>query len=440
MVMPSFQPAIRKKPVDRLTSLRQTLDGPVKPQVGTNPQAMRPRQPLNPFGGQQIHQAGRPGQPNALNMIGTGSQPTTTGPMIGGPTGPVGPPATVVGGPVNPPPPPPASVPGTVGGGDAGAGMTGNNTQALHDMQAAEDEARARRAAESMANAQEGNEQSIADAANAEKMAQSMADAEEENQQNLADANHNGIPDADETIDDKQNEFINSLYDDVNNVDTTEEERVINEQMQRLMGQGLVGARARGGAAGMASSGAMLAAEGGIRAKSATDTSGQILDARHKAKQQAIENAFGGGESDIALREQDRKEAFDDLLFDFLGIGDANQPEGVTIDTDGDGENSPEEIAAAAQRTAQSMSNAEEGNKQSIADAAEEQAAVDEEAADNASVIPGQNKVPTTKPPDANTYSNWTGNDPPWGFRTGQDDEFFYVVGLDGKRWKVPRY
>jgi hypothetical protein len=42
-------------------------------------------------------------------------------------------------------------------------------------------------------------------------------------------------------------------------------------------------------------------------------------------------------------------------------------------------------------------------------------------------------------PPDADTYEVWEEPGFPAGFPTGQDENYYYGVGLDGKHWKVPK-
>lgn len=116
-----------------------------------------------------------------------------------------------------------------------------------------------------------------------------------------------------------EEDFIRSLLEGVNNVNTDEEEALIRAEMDRLMGQGLVNSRARAGYAGMESSGMQLAAEGGIRRDAANDVAGRILDTRGKAKQQAIDNAFGGIGADVDLMTAAQDAELFDMIMGLLG-------------------------------------------------------------------------------------------------------------------------
>lgn len=132
-----------------------------------------------------------------------------------------------------------------------------------------------------------------------------------------------------------EEDFIRSLLEGVNNVDTSEQEALIREEMDRLMGQGLVNSRARAGFMGMESSGGQLAAEGGIRADAARGVSRDILDTRGKAKQQAIDNAFGGIGADVDLMTAAQDAELFDMIMGLLGQdgGEGAAPGGGGGDT-----------------------------------------------------------------------------------------------------------
>ncbi len=125
-----------------------------------------------------------------------------------------------------------------------------------------------------------------------------------------------------------QDKFIAMLMNDVNNVDTSEEEALIQEQMDRLMGQNLMDSAARAGASGMAMSGAQLAAEGGIRSDAARDVSAAQLGVRSDARQSAIDNALSAIDASIGLENLDQNSELFDVIMDMLG----EDPEGPQSD------------------------------------------------------------------------------------------------------------
>lgn len=136
-----------------------------------------------------------------------------------------------------------------------------------------------------------------------------------------------------------EEEFIRSLLDAAGNVDTSDEEAAIRESMDRLMGKGLVDARARGGAAGFAMSGQQLAAEGGVRKDAALQESQQIIDARNKAQQDAVNNALRGIGADVSLLGASEDAQIFDMIMELLGQeppADEAAPDGGGGGGDGD--------------------------------------------------------------------------------------------------------
>lgn len=119
------------------------------------------------------------------------------------------------------------------------------------------------------------------------------------------------------TIDQDEEDFIRSLIEGGGNVDTSAQEQAIKDASDRLMGRNLVDARARGGRFG--AMGAQGAIEGDIRNQAAQQESQQIIDARNKAQQQAIDNALKGISGDTDLRSAGEDSAIFDMITEMLG-------------------------------------------------------------------------------------------------------------------------
>ncbi len=117
-------------------------------------------------------------------------------------------------------------------------------------------------------------------------------------------------------IDQDEEDFVRSLLEGAGNVDTSDEEQAIRDASDRLMGRNLVDARARGGRFG--AMGAQGAIEGDIRNQAAQQESQQIIDARTKAQQQAIDNALKGIGADEGLRSAGEDAAIFDMIMDIL--------------------------------------------------------------------------------------------------------------------------
>jgi hypothetical protein len=137
--------------------------------------------------------------------------------------------------------------------------------------------------------------------------------------------------------------FIRNIINDANvGANTTEEEQLIRDEMDRLMGVGLVNSRARAGNAGFAASGGQIATEGGIRRDAALGSSKQINDLRRKEDQRAKENAFSGIDAEIGLRGAEMDAQILDMVLELIDKDKEKGP-GLLGDADGDDEVSDDE-------------------------------------------------------------------------------------------------
>lgn len=150
------------------------------------------------------------------------------------------------------------------------------------------------------------------------------------------------------TMEEDQEAFIRSLLGDALNVDTSAQEQLIREEMDRLQGMKLRDSRARAGVSGMASSGSQIALENTLNKDAARDVSGRILDVRDDAKQTAIHNALAGIGVDIDLLDAKTQAELLDGIMDLFGDDSPVQdspgedrgafsPPEVAVDNDDDG-------------------------------------------------------------------------------------------------------
>lgn len=102
------------------------------------------------------------------------------------------------------------------------------------------------------------------------------------------------VPDAPETnIDDLYQQYAESTFAPV---DTAAQEKLMQEQQDRLLGQNLVAGRARMGEAGFGMSGAAASLENTARADAARQLGLDVIDTRNEAersRREAIEGAMG---------------------------------------------------------------------------------------------------------------------------------------------------
>lgn len=124
--------------------------------------------------------------------------------------------------------------------------------------------------------------------------------------------NGEGTPQSMESM---EEQFIRDLLGGANDVDTSEQEALVRELMQDKLGEQLVGQRASMGRAGFASSGALGAMESDAQRKAAQSASGEILDLRSGAKQDAIDNALKGIGADASLKGAAADEELMDMIF-----------------------------------------------------------------------------------------------------------------------------
>lgn len=260
--------------------------------------------------------------------------------------------------------------------------------------------------------------------------------------------------------------------------DTGDEEAYIEKRVADQLGQQLVGSRASMGRAGFGSSGALYGMEGDQMRQANLDAEGRIYDVREREQNQAFDrNMAGAGLAD------DRDERLYDRAVDNANVDFRNQDERygrATDAADNDYRNQTTEfgqkmdVAGLDQQGRQGarqdailkaqldainamMQGASGGegeggaggpldvNNDGIVSDAErgmdlngdgEISAQERGRADTEDdrLMPGNNDAPD----DANTYEDFTDSSPPWGYRTGQDGQYVYVVGLDGRRWRVP--
>lgn len=103
-------------------------------------------------------------------------------------------------------------------------------------------------------------------------------------------------------------DMVRQYLEGVGNIDTTEQEALINEQMQEKLAMDLMNQRAAAGASGFEASGSLIGMEGDTRRGAARDATGARLDARRQAE----EDAFGRAMGVAGLSQDERKMAFEE--------------------------------------------------------------------------------------------------------------------------------
>lgn len=103
-------------------------------------------------------------------------------------------------------------------------------------------------------------------------------------------------------------DMVRQYLEGVGNIDTTEQEALINEQMQEKLAMDLMNQRAAAGASGFEASGSLVGMEGDIRRSAARDATGARLDAR----QQAEEDAFGRAMGVVDVSSEQRRLALEE--------------------------------------------------------------------------------------------------------------------------------
>lgn len=88
-------------------------------------------------------------------------------------------------------------------------------------------------------------------------------------------------------------DMVRQYLEGVGNIDTTEQEALINEQMQEKLAMDLMNQRAAAGASGFEASGSLIGMEGDTRRGAARDATGARLDARRQAEEDAFGRAMG---------------------------------------------------------------------------------------------------------------------------------------------------
>lgn len=224
-------------------------------------------------------------------------------------------------------------------------------------------------------------------------------------------------PEAPQSMAELRDQAIRELLEG-NVRDTSDEEALIRELMEAEMGANLVDARASMGRAGYASGGALYALEGDVRNKARQQALQEMFDVQRGARGEHREDISMGLEANADAEDR----AFENWLRGELvkqGLADDEGPEGGgtggPLDVNGDG------IVSDAERgmdedgdgeiSAQERGRADVGDDRTFAEGA---------------------------PGDAASYEDYTDSSPPWGYRTGDDGQYVYVVGLDGRKWRVP--
>lgn len=201
--------------------------------------------------------------------------------------------------------------------------------------------------------------------------------------------------------------------------DTSEDEALINEMMRANTGQGQADLMAGMAAGGFGMGGAAQAGMGDIATRAARSAAGEVMDVRQGARDEWLERVNTGMEGYFGDRGLDQSDR------------------GMDIDE----EFRDRELDLTEEQWDQYMQALEKiyGDIPTP----EEQQEIDDSAATNAEMddidqVVGGLTGGNDPPPDAANYNEWTGSDPPLGLRTGRDDQYIYVFGLDGKLWKVP--
>jgi hypothetical protein len=119
-------------------------------------------------------------------------------------------------------------------------------------------------------------------------------------------------------VDQMIRDFLSGQLRNAGQANTAEEEALIQQQIERSMGQGLVNQRARAGRAGMGMSGALMAQEGDIRRAASMDALDQILGLRRSEEQRGIENAMGAISAETGMRSAAANDALRRMALEAL--------------------------------------------------------------------------------------------------------------------------
>jgi hypothetical protein len=100
------------------------------------------------------------------------------------------------------------------------------------------------------------------------------------------------------------NDLVRQYLEQAGNVDTTEQEALIEQRIKEQLNMDLMNQRASAGASGFEASGSLIGMEGDIRRQAGTDAVEQILGARTQAERDAFERATGAAEMNMNERKQ----------------------------------------------------------------------------------------------------------------------------------------
>jgi hypothetical protein len=125
-------------------------------------------------------------------------------------------------------------------------------------------------------------------------------------------------PTTTDDVDQMIRDFLSGQLRNAGQANTAEEEALIQQQIERSMGQGLVNQRARAGRAGMGMSGALMAQEGDIRRAASMDALDQILGLRRSEEQRGIENAMGAISAETGMRSAAANDALRRMALEAL--------------------------------------------------------------------------------------------------------------------------
>jgi hypothetical protein len=143
------------------------------------------------------------------------------------------------------------------------------------------------------------------------------------------------------------NDLVRQYLEQAGNVDTTEQEALIEQRIKEQLNMDLMNQRASAGASGFEASGSLIGMEGDIRRQAGTDAVEQILGARRDAEQDAFDRATGAAGMNLAERKQAYEEWKAQEQLDALnrwldsegggGGGDGTQQFSIEQDHDQDG-------------------------------------------------------------------------------------------------------
>jgi hypothetical protein len=143
------------------------------------------------------------------------------------------------------------------------------------------------------------------------------------------------------------NDLVRQYLEQAGNVDTTEQEALIEQRIKEQLNMDLMNQRAAAGASGFESSGALIGMDADIRRQAGTDAVEQILGARRDAEQDAFDRATGAAGMNLAERKQAYEEWKAQEQLDALnrwldsegggGGGDGTQQFSIEQDHDQDG-------------------------------------------------------------------------------------------------------